>query len=120
MGRGDNKMTLEQLKYSKCPSCKKHGITAFFKSGRYTYKLTCKHCSKKFKINSALNVFAHIGIGIFVGLIAVFVNDYIIPVPLWFWGIVVIALLGCFQYFAPLEEVEASELRFDEQDKSKE
>ena len=67
-----------------------------------------------------MNVFAHIGIGIFVGLIAVFVNDYIIPVPLWFWGIVVIALLGCFQYFTPLEEVEASELRFDEQDKSKE
>ena len=111
-------MTLEQLKYSKCPSCKKHGIRAFSKSGRYTYKLTCKHCSKKFKINSVLNVFAHIGIGIFVGLIAVFVNDYIIPVPLWFWGIVAIALLGCFQYFAPLEEVEESASRSKEQDEA--
>ncbi len=111
-------MTLEQLKYSKCPSCKKHGITAFFKSGRYTHKLTCKHCSKKFKINSALNVFAHIGIGIFVGLIAVFVNEYIVPTPVWFWIPAIIILLLCFQYFAPLEELEKSASRSKEQDEA--
>ena len=108
-------MTLEQLKYSKCPSCKKHGITAFFKSGRYTYKLTCKHCSKKFKINSVLNYVVKIGIAISVGLLAAFVNEYIAPTPLWFWIPAIIVLLLCFQYFAPLEELEESVVNEREQ-----
>jgi hypothetical protein len=106
---------VDKIKCSKCPSCQKHGITAFFKSGRYTHKLTCKYCSKKFKINIALNTFVNIGVALSVGLIAVFVNDYIIPMPLWFWGIVAVVLLGCFQYFAPLEEIEEPTSRSKEQ-----
>ena len=108
-------MTLEQLKYSKCPSCKKHGIRAFSKSGRYTYQLTCKYCSKKFKINSVLNYVVKIGIAISVGLLAAFVNEYIAPTPLWFWIPAIIVLLLCFQYFAPLEELEESVVNEREQ-----
>lgn len=99
-------MSLEKIKYSKCPSCKRHGIRAFFKSGKYTYKLTCRYCSKRFKINIALNTFVNIFIAIFVGSIAWVVNKHIIPMPLWFWMGMAIILLLCFDYFAPLEEVE--------------
>ena len=99
-------MMLEKIKYSKCPACQKYGIRAFFKSGRYTYKLTCKYCAKKFKINIVLNTFINIFIAILVGWIAFVVDKYIISMPLWFWlGIAIVLLLG-FEYFAPLEEVE--------------
>ncbi len=101
-------MTLEQFKYSKCPSCKKHGISAFHKSGRRTHKVTCKYCCKTFKINSALDVFAKIGIGILIGVLAVFVNEHIVPTPIWSWIPAIIVLLLCFEYFAPLEEIEES------------
>ena len=99
-------MILEKIKYSKCPACQKHGIRAFFKSGKYTYKLTCKYCAKKFKINIALNTFINIFIATLVGLIAFVVNKYIILMPLWFWWGIAIILLLLFDYFAPLEEVE--------------
>ncbi len=101
-------MTLEQLKYSRCPSCKKYGISAFHKSGRRTHKVTCKYCCKTFKINSVLDVFAKIGIGIFIGVLAVFVNEHIVPTPIWSWIPLVIILLLCFEYFAPLEEIAES------------
>ena len=99
-------MSLEKIKYSKCPSCKKHGIRAFFKSGKHTYKLTCRYCSKRFKINIVLNTFVNIFIAIFVAVIALIVNKHIIPMPSWFWMGMAIILLLCFDYFAPLEEVE--------------
>lgn len=99
-------MFLEKIKYSKCPSCKKYGIRSFFKSGKYTYRLTCKYCKKKYKINIALNTFVNIFIAIFVGSIAWGVNKHIFPMPLWFWMGIAIILLLCFDYFAPLEEVE--------------
>ncbi len=95
-------MLLEKIKYSKCPSCKKHGIKTFFKSGKYTYRLTCKYCKKNFKINIALNTLVNIFIGISVGLAAYIVDS----MPLWFWIGIAIILLLCFDYFAPLEEVE--------------
>ena len=99
-------MSLEKIKYSKCPSCKRHGIRAFFKSGKYTYKLTCRYCSKRFKINIALNTFVNIFIAILVCSIAWVVDKHIIPMPLWFWIGIAAILLLCFDYFAPLEEVE--------------
>ena len=99
-------MRLEKIKYSRCPSCKKHGIRAFFKSGKYTYKLTCKYCSKRFKINIALNTFMNIFIAVFVGVVSFVVNKYITIIPLWIWLSIAIILLLCFDYFAPLEEIE--------------
>ena len=99
-------MSLEKIKYSKCPTCKKHGIRAFLKSGKYTYKLTCKYCSKKFKVNIVLNTFVNILIAIFVGSMAFMINKYIVSMPLWLFMGIAIVLLLCFDYFAPLEEIE--------------
>ncbi len=95
-------MALEKIKYSKCPACKKHGIRAFFKSGKYTCKLTCKYCSKRFKINIALNTLVNIFVAILVGLIAFIVDQ----IPIWFLLIIALFLLLCFDYFAPLEELD--------------
>lgn len=99
-------MNLEKIKYSRCPACKQHGIKAFLKGGKYTYKLTCKYCQKKFKINMVLNTFVNIFVAILVGTLALTVNKYIIPIPLWVWGAIAVIILLGFDYFAPLEEIE--------------
>lgn len=40
-------MDLEKIKYSKCPNCKKYGISALRGIGRAsTSTVTCKYCGK--------------------------------------------------------------------------
>ena len=75
-----------KLKYSKCPNCKKHGITAFFKIGRGTNsEVTCKHCGKVFKVNWAFSFIMKISIGIFWGIVARIFDRYVMEIPLWVW-----------------------------------
>ena len=43
------KIDFEKIKYSKCPTCKEHGIPAFSKiSRRHNPTLKCKYCNKCF------------------------------------------------------------------------
>ena len=99
-------MNLQKIKYSKCPSCKKYGIRAFFKSGRYTYKLTCKYCKKKFKINIALNTLVTLTIAIVLASIFYYLKKNFVEIPLWVGGVFAAILLLIFDYFAPLEEMD--------------
>ncbi len=68
----------ENLFYSKCPKCKKHGIKAFNKmAGNHNPMLTCKYCGKKYSMNMALAIIVKVGIASVIGLIALFFNKYI-------------------------------------------
>ena len=93
-----------KILYSKCPSCKKHGLKAFNKmAGMHNPILTCKYCGKKFSMNMALAIIVKIGIPVFVGIIALIFNN-IIRIPFWIYCVIGIILLLLFEYFAPLEE----------------
>ena len=95
-------MNIEKLRYSKCPACKKHGIPAFSKLGRWTYTVKCKYCHKKFKVNSVLAYIVKLGGAIGVGLFCRFVASF----PFWLACVIGILMLFLFEYFAPLEEVD--------------
>ncbi len=99
-------MNLEKLKYSKCPNCKKHGIPGVLKAGRYPYTLTCKHCEKKYKMNSALVVIINIFAPITGGIICLLVDNHIVNIPLLLYMAVALILHALAMYFAPLEEVD--------------
>ena len=99
------KIDFEKIKYSICPACKKHGIPAFSKiSRRRTPTLKCKYCHKQFRVNAALSIITDIFIAIFWGILALLFKKYVISLPLWLWGILVIISLFIVEYFIPLEE----------------
>ena len=100
-------MNFEKIKYSKCPSCKKHGIPAFRKIGhRYNPAVTCRYCGKSFSVNIVLSIFMKIAIGLFVGGIAFAAKTYLFDVPLLIWTILMLFLWFLCEYFVPLEEIE--------------
>lgn len=96
-------MDIDKLKYSKCPNCKKHGISAFLKLGRAsTNRVSCKYCKKTYKVNWILAFIIKILI-----ILALFMfTEYIYELSVWNSVILGIILLGVFQYFTPLEEIE--------------
>ena len=101
------KIDFNKIKYSKCPACKKHGISAFNKIGyRYNPVVECHYCKKKFSVNIALSIIMKIVISIFVGAIAIIVDTYIVKVPLLIWAIIALILLFLFEYFAPLSDAD--------------
>jgi len=92
--------------YSKCPNCGEYGIKAFNKMlRRYNPILTCKYCSKKFKMNMALSIIFKCGIAALIAIFAAIFNN-VIKMPLWIYCVIAIILLLLFEYFAPLEESE--------------
>ena len=100
-------INFEKIKYSKCPSCKKHGIPAFRKIGhRYNPAVTCRYCGKEFSVNIVLSIFMKIAIGVLVGSIAFAVKTYLFEVPFLIWIILMLCLWFLCEYFVPLEEIE--------------
>lgn len=66
---------MEKLKYSKCPHCKKYGISALRGISRAsTYTVTCKYCKRKYKMNWALSFIIKISILFFYGVIGFIIN----------------------------------------------
>lgn len=102
-------MNIERLKYSKCPNCKRRGLSGFRKTGyKYNPVLECEYCKKKFKVNRALSVTVDIGMAVIIGLIGQKTG-----MPLWICCIILLLLLAVFEYFAPLEEIEDKDKKQD-------
>ena len=99
-------MDWEKIKYSKCPNCEQQGIPAFSKiAGKYTRRVECKHCGKKYKVNIMLNCFKNIGIALLTSGVAILFEKYIFELPMSFWVLMMLIELAIFEYFAPLEKL---------------
>ncbi len=98
-------MFFEKIKYSKCPNCKKHGISSFCKTGyKYSPKLVCKCCGTKYRVNFALSSIIKLFIAFLIGIIANIFNRYVYEIPFWIWIVLGLFLLGLYEYFTPLEK----------------
>lgn len=98
-------MNVEKIKYSKCPYCKKYGISASRGVGyKSNHAETCKYCKKSFKVNWAFSFVAEFAI-LFVGLLIYYlINKFIIPVSIWIPIITIIAVYESTLRFYPMEE----------------
>lgn len=95
-------MKFENIKYSKCPNCKKHGLP-FYKTGyKYNPIVICKFCGKKLSVNRFLSMTALIVMIASLGVACQIIDD----IPSWMVYLLGIAFWLVFQYFAPLEEYE--------------
>ena len=98
-------MNFEKLKYSKCPHCKKYGISASRGISRAsTYTVSCKYCGKKFRVNSALAFLLTIAIVFIYYSIYALLNILSINIPVLIIGILAgISVLFSERYW-PMEE----------------
>ena len=103
-------MKLKQIKYSKCPQCKKHGLKIYKTSYKYNPVIICNCCGKKFKVNRFLSLVVLLVDAVFVGVVYRYINYNIIHIPIEISYIVGIVIWFLFQYFAPLEEYDDSNL----------
>ena len=99
-------MKFENIKYSKCPNCDKHGLPICKIGYKFNPKITCRFCGKSFKVNRILSVTILILSAILLGVICRKINDYWFDMPSWIVDVLVIVYVLIFQYFAPLEEYE--------------
>ena len=98
-------MNFEKLKYSKCPHCKKYGISA--SRGiqyHYTSVEICKYCGKKYRVNWALAFLLKCLFAFIYGGFFLIINTYIIQVPLWIIGISGAFLYLIIRRICPMEE----------------
>lgn len=99
-------MNMEKIKYSKCPNCKKYGISALRGIGRAsTSVVTCKYCGKKYRVNSALALVLTVFIIIIGCTVSIIITDLLkVRISGWILGI----LFGIFTLFSerywPMEE----------------
>ena len=99
-------MNFEKITHSKCPHCKKHGISAFFKTSyKHNPVIRCKYCGKKFKVNRAFSIIMILLIVLVVGISARIINENWFHIPLWLVCIIVILLFLISYYFAQLEDI---------------
>ena len=97
-------MKLEQLTHSKCPNCKKHGISAFFKWGKTSSStLRCKYCDKQYKVPEIIRLFIIFGSAFFAFVICKSLSAFV-TVPNWAYYVLGLLLYFIGEYFAPLEE----------------
>lgn len=110
-------MSFENLFYSKCPHCRKHGIRAWKTSvGRSANRtVTCKYCKKKFYANvgwSTLATFLVLG---GIGYLRIGVLDEpLATLPGWLRGLITVGVIlflalpiwYVLNYFLPLHEEE--------------
>lgn len=98
-------MDLEKIKYSKCPNCKKYGISALRGIGRAsTSTVTCKYCGKKFRVNSALAFFLTIAIVFACCSVSAMLNILSIHIPALIVGILAGISVLFSQRYWPMEE----------------
>lgn len=104
-----------KIKYSKCPNCKKHSISAFTKvyhKGRSPIAtagiIECENCGKQYITNNFLVVLAQIAM-----LILAIVLCWLLHFPIWAGVILPIFLFLIFEYFLPLKEIPPYN-KFDE------
>lgn len=93
--------------YSRCPYCKKHGIPAFEKFGKYTYEIKCIYCEHSFRVNFFVAILIKLLYGISLGIIGYLLNNYTtIHIPLWL--IIFVFVIGYFtiQYFIPIHMIK--------------
>lgn len=103
-------MKFENIKYSKCPYCKKHGIYGILKIINPRKVFTCRFCGKKYTINSFLYYAMLIFVALFSGVFIMIFDKYILKIPDWLGYILSLAVLFLFEYFAPLEEYNEKNL----------
>ena len=95
-----------KIKYSKCPNCKKHSISAFtkvFPTGRSPIAtasiIECENCGKQYIANNFLVILAQI-----IAWILAIVLCWLLRFPIWAGILLPIILLLVFEYFLPLKE----------------
>ena len=99
-------MKFENIKYSKCPNCKKHGIS-FYKTGhKYNPIICCKFCGKKFRVNRALSMTVIVLLAVLGGVAFREIKEIYPSIPTWTCYALYSFLWLAFEYFAPLEEYE--------------
>ena len=84
-------MDIEKIKYSKCPHCKKYGISAFRGISRNTtFVETCKYCGRRYRVNPALAFILTIVIAAAVcGIYFIVDTFFSIHIPNWVLGLLV-------------------------------
>lgn len=97
-------MHFKNIKYSKCPYCKKHGLPFYKTSYKYNPVITCRLCGKSFKVNRALSMTILISITVLFGVTYQMINKYWFDIPSWIIYFLCIVFWLVFQYFSPLEE----------------
>ena len=102
-------MREDKLRFSKCPYCRRHGISAMGKFGyRSTLPVICIYCQKTFKAKLWISALIKIAVGLASGFCALFSQRLGITREISLMlGLVAFFLfyyLG--EYFAPMREVE--------------
>ena len=98
-------MDIEKFKYSKCPNCKKYGISALRGIGRAsTSTVTCKYCGKKFRVNSALALILTVLIIIIGCTVSVIADLFNVRISGWTWGILFGIFILISERYWPMEE----------------
>ena len=88
--------------YSKCPHCKRHGITAFFKP----YELRCKYCGTLFRTNRYIFRILLVFVGLIVGALGYVIKNYVYDMPLGVLYIIAVIPILAALYFEPIYEVK--------------
>lgn len=100
-------MIIENIKYSKCPHCAKHGIRGFGKMTRVSKSVvSCRFCEKIFRVNTGVLLAVNILLPLLCAVAGVLFNRFCVQLPLGVWVALFLAIRAAAEYFAPLEEVE--------------
>lgn len=88
--------------YSKCPNCKRHGITAFLK----TYELRCKYCGTLFRTYRSIRRILIVFVALIVGVLGYIIKNYVCDIPLAVFFVVAVIAVLVVGYFEPVYEIE--------------
>lgn len=97
-------MSIKNLRYRKCPSCKKHGIDSWAIRGKYyAYPVPCKYCKRVFCADSGMIMIVRPVIIFCSALLGLLVCK-VFSIPSAVASIPFLLTWMLFDYFVPLEE----------------